>query len=158
MISKELTPDLSAVLPWMSASKDRTSRVPDTPPQIKATAALKDFDSILESYLTESKQSSGIKKPSWMRWEQDAKELGELNQHALGYATRAVNQIIMPGPHPSSIKAPVVGGDIQKMALELVDEGRPKSMEETWGTLAKAQIKAFSSILKLLPEEKASLG
>lgn len=146
--------DLAAVLPWMTASKGRTSRALDRPPHVAATAALKELQGILESYLAETKQSSGIKRPSWMRWEQDVKELGELNQHAMGYATQAINQIIMPGPHPSSIKPPANGGDIEKMALELVDEGRPKSMEETWGTVAQAQIKGFVSVLKLLPEER----
>ncbi|CAM1504143.1 Fc.00g017340.m01.CDS01 [Cosmosporella sp. VM-42] len=158
MVDEEFAPDLSPVLPWMTSSISKSGQIPPKPPQSSAKEAMDEFQGILDTYETLNKQSTGIPTPTWMRWDYDARELGVLNSHVMGFATQTVNHTIMPGPHPASINPPESGDDIEKMAWDLAEEGRPKETEETWGMAAQGQVKAFTSVVRMLPKDPGSMG
>lgn len=156
ILNDGLTPDLACVLSCMTTAKGKSGQQVGEGLNLKAMTSLKELRGLIDDYETVNKHNHGIKKPGWMRWEQDVKELGELNQHAMGYATQAVNHIIMPGLHPSSIQSPESCTDVERIAWELVEDSRPKKTEETWGMAAQEQVKAFTRILRLLPGEQVS--
>ena len=157
MADEELTPDLAPVLPWLTTSFDKSAQAPEKPPQSSTKATMDELQGILDTYETLNKQSTGIQEPNWMRWDYDARDLGMLNSNTLGFATQTVNHSIMPGPHPSSINPPEHGDDIEKMAWELAEEGRPEETEETWGMAAQEQVKALTRVVRLLPKEPGSV-
>lgn len=149
---EKLAPTLAPVLPWMT-SPTTSSQSAGSPLQMHEKA-LDDLLAVIESYDQLNAQSTGIKKQSWMRWDQDGKELSELNEHAMGFAACNVSFTIMPGLRGSLAEPPASAGDIQKIAWELVEEGRPKKGEVTWGAAAQGQVKAFTEVLRMLPSEK----
>ena len=156
MISDELTPDLKPVLSWMTTAKGAFNEAStEEATHLKAIASMTELQSIINEYTKVNKHNHGVKKPSWMRWGKDAKELAELNQYAMSYVTQAINHSIMPGLHPSSITLPENRTDVEEIAWELVEESRPQKTEETWGMAAQEQVKAFTRILRLFPQEKA---
>ncbi|KAL6413793.1 putative ribosomal protein L15.e.B, cytosolic [Ilyonectria robusta] len=136
---EELAPDLAPVLPWVATPHTGwSSHAPPNPPELM-TRALDDLQGIIDTYEKMSTQANNIKKPSWMRWEQDGKELSELNEHAMGFAAQTVNSTIMPGCHGYTTQPPANAGDIERVAWELIEPGRSKKSEETWGTAAQEQ-------------------
>ncbi|KAH8735067.1 hypothetical protein BGZ61DRAFT_473711 [Ilyonectria robusta] len=148
---EELAPDLAPVLPWVATPHTGwSSHAPPNPPELM-TRALDDLQGIIDTYEKMSTQANNIKKPSWMRWEQDGKELSELNEHAMGFAAQTVNSTIMPGCHGYTTQPPANAGDIERVAWELIEPGRSKKSEETWGTAAQEQVKCFTGVLRLLP-------
>ncbi|KAH6900084.1 hypothetical protein B0T10DRAFT_14708 [Thelonectria olida] len=151
-IDEELVASLTSVSPWVT-SPPVSSQALAYPPQLHERA-LDELYAVIESYEKLNVQSTGIKKPTWMRWEKDGKELTELNEHAMGFAACNVNFTVMPGLRGSMAEPPANAGDIHRMAWELVEEGRPKKGEETWGTTAQGQVKAFREVLRLLPSER----
>lgn len=117
------------------------------------TKALDDLQGIIDTYEKMNAQANGIQKPTWMRWEQDGKELSELNEHAMSFAAQTVNYTIMPGRHGPSTGPLASAGDIEKVAWELIEPARPKKLEEAWGTVAQEQVKSFTGVLTLLPKK-----
>ncbi|KAK7429255.1 hypothetical protein QQZ08_004265 [Neonectria magnoliae] len=153
-MDKQMAPDLAPVLPWMTGPPTGwSSQAPAYPPQMMATA-LDDLQGIIETYEKMSSQANGIKEPAWMRWEQDGNELTELNRHAMGFAAQTVNHTIMPGRRGYASEPPESGSDIERMAWELVEQGRPSGSEETWGMAAQDQVKSFTAVLRLVPTKK----
>ncbi|KAF7540526.1 hypothetical protein G7Z17_g12176 [Cylindrodendrum hubeiense] len=153
---EELAPDLAPVLPWMATPHPHTawsSQTPPNPPEVMAKA-LDDLQGIIDAYEKMNKQTNGIENPNWMRWEQDGKELSELNEYAMGFAAQTVNYAIMPGRRGYMSEPPASAGDIERVAWELIEPGRPRKSEETWGATAQDQVKSFTGVLRLLPPKE----
>ncbi|KAJ4184570.1 hypothetical protein FALCPG4_003199 [Fusarium falciforme] len=112
---------------------------------------LNELQNTVEGYEKLVKKETGIKAPTWMHWEQDAKDLNNLGQQGLNMASKIVNHVIMPDLHALPAEPAENASDIEKLAWELIEDAIPKRPEETWGKTAQEQLKAFTGVLKLLP-------
>ncbi|RSL99370.1 hypothetical protein CEP52_009781 [Fusarium oligoseptatum] len=126
ILKEDLSSELGPVLPWMKLSSAPQKGDAQGLPKLMLNT-LNELQNTIEGYEKLVKKDAGIKAPTWMRWEQDAKDLNNLGQQGLNMA------------------------DIEKMAWELVEDAIPKRPEETWGKAAQEQLKAFTGVLKLLP-------
>lgn len=112
---------------------------------------LNELQNTVEGYEKLVKKDTGIKAPTWMHWEQDAKGLNNLGQKGVNMASKIVNHVIMPDLHALPAKPAENASDIEKLAWELIEDAIPKRPGETWGKTAQEQLKAFTGVLKLLP-------
>lgn len=108
--------------------------------------------STASTYRSMAKRSTGIEKPTWMRWAQDAKDLRGLNIHAYNLATKVVEQEIIAAP---TGKMPPLqmsrrAGELEKLAWEMLEETMPREDEATWGSVANEQLKALIALGKVL--------
>ncbi|KAI5462216.1 hypothetical protein BGZ63DRAFT_383260 [Mariannaea sp. PMI_226] len=149
----ELATSLVLALPWL-ASPTVSSQASSSYSLQLDEKAVDELYNTIECYEKLNARSTQLQKPNWMRWERDGKELTELNEHAMGFAAQNVSFTVMPGLLGSLTRPPAEVCDIQKMAWELIDGGRPRKGEETWGMVAQGQAKAFTTLLKTLPLEK----
>lgn len=117
-----------------------------------ARQALKGAREAVADYKTSASQKSTVQKPDWMRWEQDKKDLTELNQLTMTTAARTINSLIIPNAISSLTNPPKEAGVVEKVAWELFDDVRPEKMDNTWGKMAQAQFKAFAGILKSMKD------
>lgn len=118
---------------------------PKCRPHDTARAVLHQISTNLRTYQSLT-TSTPIKRPDWMEWEQDYKSLVELNDHALRVAARQVNPMIIPGGRLD--EKPENDSDIAKLAWEIFESDRPVELENTWGRIAKEQVKMFMGILR----------
>lgn len=126
-------------------------------PATELLESLDDLGNFMFVYEYVVDEGCKIKKPSTTRWAQDVNDLRELNQQIFAMAVNTVNHLIMPGLHPLPSKPAENAGDIKKLAWDIVGEAVPKMTEESWGMTAQSHMKAFTGVLKLLPEEKKGL-
>lgn len=104
--------------------------------------------SIVEDYEKLNKYDCGITSPAPMRWEQDSRDLIELNQHTMTAAVQLINRTIVAHADGAADGPSDQTGDLGRMAWELLG-GREQQTEETWGTLAQTQARGFSKLLNL---------
>ena len=104
-----------------------------------------------DAYASTSKQNTEIKKPSWMRWKQDCKDLKTLNKKALDLAIRLVENGILPSSRSSPLRMSSRVGDLEKLAWEILDGAMPQQGAVTWGTVAGAQLQALVSLSRAMP-------
>ncbi|KOS22584.1 hypothetical protein ESCO_001914 [Escovopsis weberi] len=102
-----------------------------------------------------SKDGHGAQKPAGLRWAQDAKDLAELEGKAMAISLRTLNGSVLAGTHGMDLDlAPPreEGDDIEMMAWEMLAEGRPKGVGDTWGGAMRDVMRALSEVVKLLPK------
>ncbi|KAM0440781.1 hypothetical protein ACHAPT_000082 [Fusarium lateritium] len=150
ILKEELSSELGSVLPWMDPSSGQQRGNSQSLPQIMLNT-LDELQDTVESYERLAKKDNGIKAPTWMRWEQDVKDLNRLGQQGLNMASKIVNHIIMPDLHALPTEPAGTASDIEKVAWELIEDAIPKTSEEIWGKTAQEQLKAFTGVMKLLP-------
>ncbi|KAM5355603.1 hypothetical protein ACJ41O_002249 [Fusarium nematophilum] len=150
-LEKELSSHLTPVLPWMTAASLYKKIDPHSRPQ-HMLKALNGLQRVVKAYGTLADKDDGIEAPTWMRWKQDVKELNELGRHGLNMASKIVNHVIMPNHHALPTKPAKRARDNEKLAWDLLENSVPRKSEEIWGKAVQGQVKAFSAVLKLLPE------
>ncbi|KAJ4169375.1 hypothetical protein NW754_016407 [Fusarium falciforme] len=150
ILKEELSSELGPVLPWMNLSSAPQKGSPQSLPELMLNT-LNELQNTVEGYEKLVKKETGIKAPTWMHWEQDAKDLNNLGQQGLNMASKIVNHVIMPDLHALPAEPAENASDIEKLAWELIEDAIPKRPEETWGKTAREQLKAFTGVLKLLP-------
>ncbi|UPK98334.1 hypothetical protein LCI18_009269 [Fusarium solani-melongenae] len=150
ILREELSSEFGPVLPWMNPlsapQKGSHQNLPDL-----MLNTLNELESTVEGYEKLVKKETGIKAPTWMHWEQDAKDLNNLGQQGLKMASKIVNHVIMPDLHALPAKPAENASDIEKLAWELIADAIPKRPEETWGKTAQEQLRAFIGVLELHP-------
>ncbi|KAJ4315138.1 hypothetical protein N0V84_008526 [Fusarium piperis] len=149
-LKKDLSPELGPVLPWMNLSSTSQKENTQSLPKLMLNT-LNELQNTVEGYEKLVKKDTGIKAPTWMHWEQDAKDLNNLGQQGLNMTSKIVNHVIMPDLHAPPNEPTENASDIEKLAWELIEDAIPKRLEETWGKTAQEQLKAFTGLLKLLP-------
>lgn len=97
-------------------------------------------------------RDNGITKPDWMRWEQDQRDLKDLNHYATGVAARMINSFIIPMPKMAMPSLSKSAGVVERVAWELFDNVGPNGMEDTWGKIAQGQVRAFTGILRSMQD------
>ncbi|RSL48931.1 hypothetical protein CEP54_012664 [Fusarium duplospermum] len=150
ILKEELSAELGSVLPWMKLSSAPQKGNAQGLPKLMLNT-LNELQNTIEGYEKLVKKDTGIKAPTWMRWEQDVKDLNHLGQQGLNMASKIVNHVIMPDLHALPTEPAENASDIEKVAWELIEDAIPKRPEETWGKTAQEQLKAFTGVLKLLP-------
>ncbi|KAF4460851.1 60s ribosomal l15 [Fusarium albosuccineum] len=153
VLKSELSADLTSVLAWMNPTVESQDGTVQNFPQLMLKA-LDELQSYVETYETLVEQDSGIRAPTWMRWEQDAKDLGELGKHGLNMASKIINHIIMPDLHTLPTKPEETASDIEKVAWDLIEDAVPDKSEQTWGKAAQGQVKVFAEVLKMAPDRE----
>ncbi|RSL71665.1 hypothetical protein CEP53_001401 [Fusarium sp. AF-6] len=150
ILKEELSSELGPVLPWMKLSSAPKKVDAQGLPKLMLNT-LNELQNTIEGYEKLVKKDTGIKAPTWMHWEQDAKDLNNLGQQGLNMASKIVNHVIMPDLHALPTEPAENASDIEKLAWELIEDAIPKRPEEIWGKTAQEQLKAFTGVLKLLP-------
>lgn len=88
--------------------------------------------------------------PSWMRWQQDARDLRDLNGATMGMAARIVLAMVVPGSHPTLLASKRIANDKEQMAYDLLEKTWPKEMEDTWGPMAVNMLNVMAPVGKIL--------
>lgn len=119
----------------------------------KASQILGQLKETIELYKAlASCRDNAIAKPDWMHWEQDQRDLKDLNQYAMTTAARTINHLIIPNPKSPVSVLPKRASTVEKVAWEIFDNVRPKRMDTTWGRIAQEQVRAFTGILRSMQE------
>ncbi|KAF4973417.1 hypothetical protein FSARC_311 [Fusarium sarcochroum] len=147
---KDLSSELACVLPWMSSSPALQGKNTQGFPQLMLKA-LEELQGHVDAYDILVKKDTGIRAPTWIRWEQDAKDLDEMSQHGLKMSSQIINHVIMPDVHGLPAKPTESATGVENVAWDLVEEALPKMSDDTWGKVAQGQLKAFTEVLRLLP-------
>ncbi|KAJ4131122.1 hypothetical protein NW768_006664 [Fusarium equiseti] len=150
-IMKGLPSDLATILPWMQSASTSARKIPDYPRLM--LKALGDLRSHVDAYEILVKKDTGIEVPDWMRWKQDAQDLEDLSQRGLEMATQILNHVVMPHTYELPTKPEETESGVEEVAWELIEEALPEMSAEVWGKLAQGHLKAFTELLKLLPQE-----
>ncbi|CAG1959184.1 unnamed protein product [Fusarium graminearum] len=148
-LTKEFSPDLVTVLPWMHSSAEKTQAYPQL-----MLKALDDLQSHVSVYEKTVKQDTGIRAPNQMRWLQDAKDLEDMSQHGLQMATKIINHIVMPDLCGLPTKPAETDSGVEEVAWELIEEALPGESKDIWGKIAQGHVKALAEVLKVLPIEE----
>lgn len=98
-----------------------------------------------------SKQESGIDKPTWMRWQQDSKDMRELNKRSMTIAKRMINDMISPSLQAGDMKAPEDVGEIEAVARDLMEDVKCNAGQQTWASMAQAIVYGVSGIFEAMP-------
>ncbi|KAK5998016.1 hypothetical protein PT974_00385 [Cladobotryum mycophilum] len=147
----DLFSKIAEALPDTISSKHPKDYMPRNSIYQKAHDCISSFQRMIDEYETLNKGNHGINRPTGLRWEQDSKDLTELNQKALAISIRTLNGNILAGTHGSALAPPTnTEDDIEKVAWEMLVDGRPKTGEETWGAAAQDLMRVFSGAAKLL--------
>jgi len=149
---KEFPSDLATVLPWMRSTPASAKKTPGYPQLM--LKALDDLRSNVDAYERLVKKDTGIEVPNWMRWRQDAKDLEDLSQRGLEMATQIIDHVVMPHMYELPTKPEDTESGVDEVAWELIEEALPETSDDVWGKLAQGHLKAFTELLKLLPEEE----
>lgn len=106
-------------------------------------------------YNSISKRRTHIKKPDWMRWTQDAKNLQSLNGDAYDLALKIAEEGILEAltGKRKALHIPRRAGDLEKLAWEMMEEAMPREGQKTWGTVANAQLRALIALGRALGPE-----
>ncbi|KAI9158384.1 hypothetical protein HJFPF1_06378 [Paramyrothecium foliicola] len=123
---------------------------------VQPSLAVQHFKGTIKEYEVGSKRHSIMEQPRWMRWEQDKKDLGSLNQEILGIAARSIHENIMSATNGSAVGLSDHGNSMERMAHEMLEEALPKRPSDTWGMAAKEMLQAAAGFLKLQPEGNSS--
>lgn len=115
--------------------------------------AIKQFSSMARDYEAASKEHAKLDKPTWMRWEQDKKDLRIFNQEAMGIAARAIHESITSSTSTMATGPPDTATEIERVAWDLLEEVRPKS-GQTWGSAAREILQVASGVFKLFAESE----
>ncbi|KAF4449454.1 hypothetical protein F53441_7316 [Fusarium austroafricanum] len=153
VLTKDLSPDLAAILPWMDFPPAQQKDAQSYPKMV--LKALDDLHTHIDTYEKLVRQDTKIKAPNWMRWEQDVKDLEEMSKHSLTSASRIINHVIMPDLHELPTKPPESATGVENVAWELIEEALPDMSDDIWGKVAQGHLKAFTEILKVLPVEES---
>ncbi|KAH7197170.1 uncharacterized protein B0J16DRAFT_366411 [Fusarium flagelliforme] len=150
-IMKEFPSDLATVLPWMHSTPASAKKTPDYSQLM--LKALDDLRSNVDAYERLVNKDTGIEVPNWMRWRQDAKDLEDLSLRGLDMAKQIINHVVMPHMYELPTKPEDTESGVEEVAWELIEEALPETSDDVWGKLAQGHLKAFTELLKLLPEE-----
>lgn len=144
-LREHLSPNFKDIMIYDADYRSHAKDVPTCKPLDTALATLSQISTTLETYYSLSK-AAPIKRPDWMEWSQDHKSLVSLNEHALRIAARQINCMVIPGKKMDEMPEEV--NDVEKLAWEIFEETRPEDLENTWGEIAKGQIKVFLGLLE----------
>lgn len=140
---ESLPPGLASFVPAMISSASENGNETKNPTYAKAKACLDSFGEAIRGYERLNSGCNDITKPTWVRWDQDCKDLRTLDRHALGASFKALSKVVMPQDKPMVEGPAPKADDIEAMARELVAEANPRPGEDTWGTAAKALLTAI---------------
>lgn len=111
---------------------------------------IKTLQHTLDEYETVNRDSIKVKKPiEGAQWEQDAKDVAEVDKKATDILIQTLNGLVISGEHAKSLRSSRSGDDIEQVAWRWIESGIPPA-DDTWGSSARETLKAFVGVAKLL--------
>ncbi|KFA47411.1 hypothetical protein S40293_05400 [Stachybotrys chartarum IBT 40293] len=148
---------------YEAKSQSRMSKLADLASaisQIKlldaAHEAIQRFRSSINAYEVANGRATACEMPNWMRWQQDARDLGDLNGVTMSLAARIILAMVVPGSHPTLLVSKRIANDKEQMAHDLLEKTWPKEMEDTWGPTAVNVLNIMAPVEKILPWKRGT--
>ncbi|KAL6691061.1 hypothetical protein J3F84DRAFT_387443 [Trichoderma pleuroticola] len=117
----------------------------------KSLGRIKTLQHTLDEYEAANRDSIKVRKPAeGAQWEQDAKDVSQVNKRAMELSIQMLNGLVISGEHAKSLRSPPRSGDdVEQAAWRWVESGIPPA-DDTWGSSARETLKAFAGVAKLL--------
>lgn len=140
-------------LPIIGQAGPETAYHPRTcPTKLRIDQSLKQIRRDIEAHKALLSRGIRIERPQWMPWEQDHRDLDELNRQAVTMAARIINGLILPHAETDFESPPGKSDSVDRLAWELFENVRPRGVDNTWGRIAEAQIISIAGMLGALQD------
>jgi hypothetical protein len=148
LATESIPDDVASIMPYLCSTYTGQASATTNDSYEIARRALGGFLELTKHY--EELSTCGIddKMPSLLRWKQDCTDLHLLNTTLMGHAAKLVEQNMVP--KAAGARPDVGDGDVDQIAMELLEDVKPPKSSGTWGDVAEGILQTMYGMASFL--------